>query len=109
MQMPKEPYNFSKIMQSVKWNFSFNFKQAHHIQGSVHIWQNRFWDHVIRKEEDLEHHFDYIHWNPVKHQYVETPEAWADSSLRHWISQGYYPASWGNGLEPEGIKGMLLD
>ena len=29
--------------------------------------QRRFWEHTIRDETDLENHFDYIHYNPVKH------------------------------------------
>ena len=109
MQVPEEQPNFSTVLQSVKWNFSLNYKKAYGRLNSVHLWQEQFWDHIIRNEVDLERHFDYIHWNPVKHQYVETPESWAESSLTHWIAQGYYPASWGNAEEPKGIRGMLLD
>ena len=36
-------------------------------------WQRRFWEHVIRDESDLEAHFDYIHYNPMKHGHVESP------------------------------------
>src|ERR1700680_2690533 len=34
------------------------------------IWQRRYWEHVIRDDDDLERHIDYIHFNPVKHGYV---------------------------------------
>jgi putative transposase len=40
------------------------------------IWQRRFWEHTIRDETDLEKHFDYIHYNPVKHGLVERPRDW---------------------------------
>jgi putative transposase len=46
------------------------------------IWQDRFWEHTIRDEEDLLHHFDYIHYNPAKHGYVEDFGDWAWSSYR---------------------------
>lgn len=34
------------------------------------VWQRRFWEHTLEDEDDYEAHFDYIHWNPVKHGYV---------------------------------------
>src|ERR1051326_5160716 len=34
------------------------------------VWQSRFWEHLIRDDEDHGKHMDYIHWNPVKHGYV---------------------------------------
>ena len=29
------------------------------------IWQRRFWEHLIRNQEDLNQHIEYIHYNPV--------------------------------------------
>ena len=34
------------------------------------VWQRRFWEHMLRDEEDLNRHLDYIHYNPVKHGLV---------------------------------------
>jgi len=31
------------------------------------IWQRRFWEHMIRDEEDLNRHIMYVLYNPVKH------------------------------------------
>ena len=36
----------------------------------VTLWQRRFWEHYIRDQEDLNRHIDYIHYNPVKHGWV---------------------------------------
>jgi putative transposase len=36
-----------------------------------YLWQRRFWEHQIRDEADYHHHFDYIHYNPVKHGWVK--------------------------------------
>lgn len=35
------------------------------------IWQRRFWEHTIDDEDDYIHHFDYLHYNPVKHRLVQ--------------------------------------
>jgi len=34
------------------------------------LWQHRYWDHLIRDEDDFNRHMDYIHWNPVKHGFA---------------------------------------
>lgn len=31
------------------------------------FWQHRFWEHLIRDEQDFSHHLDYLHGNPLKH------------------------------------------
>ena len=36
-------------------------------RGERGIWQRRFWEHLIRDENDLQAHMDYVHFNPVKH------------------------------------------
>jgi putative transposase len=67
MQVTEPGINFTKLIKSVKWNFTWNYKKAHAISTSLKLWQARFWDLIIRNEDDLSKHFDYIHWNPVKH------------------------------------------
>jgi hypothetical protein len=47
---------------------SANMSRSHRQEGD--IWQRRFWEHVIRDEQDFRRHLDYRHWNPVKHGYV---------------------------------------
>jgi putative transposase len=58
------------------------------------IWQRRFWEHCIRDEEDYEQHVNYIHYNPVKHQYVSSPAKWPYSSLHRFIRMGMIPVDW---------------
>jgi REP-associated tyrosine transposase len=58
------------------------------------IWQRRFWDHVIRDDDDLAHHIDYIHFNPVKHGLAKCPHAWPYSSFHKWVKRGGYEAIW---------------
>jgi putative transposase len=106
MWVREEGGNFSAVMHSVKRNYTVHFKRAHGITFSLHLWQDRFWDHVIRDGRDLENHFDYIHYNPVKHGYVKRPEDWAQSTYAHWLERGYYDVGWGYGGEPESIVGL---
>ena len=59
------------------------------------VWQRRFWEHTVKDESDLERHFDYIHYNPVKHGLVESPRDWPYSSFHRWVRLGVYPNDWG--------------
>ncbi|MGF1957730.1 transposase, partial [Enterococcus casseliflavus] len=56
--------------------------------------QRRFWEHVVEDEDDFQTHFDYIHYNPVKHQLVKCPKDWGPSSFHRWVKRGVYPPDW---------------
>jgi putative transposase len=58
------------------------------------VWQRRFWEHTILDETDLEAHFDYIHYNPVKHKLVKRPSDWPWSSFHRWVQAGHYQIDW---------------
>jgi putative transposase len=107
MRVNDKKGNFSRVAQSYKRNFTLEYKKVQGISGTYHVWQERFWDHIIRDDTDLEKHFDYIHWNPVKHRIVQHPEDWLHSSYTHWQTRGYYPNGWGWGDEPQNI--LLMD
>jgi putative transposase len=67
---------------------------SRHKRGERGVWQRRFWEHVIRSDDDYERHMDYIHYNPVRHGHASCPHAWAHSSFAKWVSRGVYPADW---------------
>ena len=69
------------------------------------IWQRRFWEHTIRDLDDLECHFDYIHYNPVKHGYVTRPRDWPATSFHRWVERGHYDIHWGAGYVPAALPG----
>ena len=77
-------------MHSLKFNFTRAYKQKFNYDGSLSFWQKRFWDHVIRNETDLENHFHYIHYNPVKHGIVADIRTWQHSSFSIWEERGAY-------------------
>jgi putative transposase len=68
-------------------------------------WQRRYYDHVIRDEQDFSRHLDYLHYNPVKHGLVAHAADWTWSSLPAWQARGGYPENWGS-HEPENTRGM---
>ncbi len=63
-------------------------------KGERGIWQRRFWEHVIRDENDYQRHVDYIHYNPVKHGFVKRPVDWRYSSIHRYIRQGILTSDW---------------
>lgn len=85
----------SAVMRSIKPNFTRRYKETVAVSGSMTFWQRRYWDHVIRDEDDLARHFDYIHYNPVRHGLVIKPEAWRHSSFLQWKQKGLYADQWG--------------
>jgi len=69
-------------------------------RGERGVWQRRFWEHLIRDEEDFERHADYIHWNPVKHGLANRPADWPHSSIHRFIKTGVMDVSWGTAGPP---------
>ena len=100
--------DISKIIHSLKRNFTLNYRRAHGLATSVNVWQRGFWDHVIRDERDYYLHLDYIQFNPVKHGYVTRPEDYADTSFLEYVKRGWYEIGWGH-VEPEDLKGVGME
>ena len=102
MALPPGGLDFSNRIRLLKSGFSRRLpahdpvSQSHLSKGERGIWQRRFWEHLIRDEEDLENHINYIHFNPVKHGYVTKPTDWPYSSIHRFIEKGWRPSDWGN-------------
>lgn len=64
-------------------------------KGERGIWQRRYWEHLIRDEQDFIRHVNYIHYNPVKHGHAKRPVDWPHSSIHRYISERIIPANWG--------------
>lgn len=71
-------------------------------KGERGIWQRRYWEHCIRDEADYQNHLDYIHYNPVKHGFVQSVQDWPYSSFHRWVKRGMYPENWA--ASPEVIE-----
>ncbi len=59
------------------------------------VWQRRFWEHQIRDRLDLKKHFDYIHFNPVKHGHVKCVSDWPYSTYHKYLKSGWYQGTQG--------------
>ncbi len=68
-------------------------------KGERGIWQRRYWEHLIRDEQDFARHVDYIHMNPVKHGYVQRVSDWPYSSFQRFVEAGMLPPDWGGGAD----------
>ena len=58
------------------------------------VWQRRYWEHLIRDEDDLRTHIDYIHFNPVKHGHVARVADWPYSSFHGYVRLWVLPEDW---------------
>ena len=63
-------------------------------KGEGGIWQPRFWEHTIRDDGDFARHMDYIHFNPVKHSYVQHVQDWPFSPVHRMVRLGCCPPEW---------------
>jgi putative transposase len=99
--LPDSDADFSSRWQAIKAHFARTIPTSEQLsprrqkKGERGIWQRRFWEHVIRDENDFERHADYIHYNPVKHGHVRAGADWPYSSFRRFVGRGLYPMDWG--------------
>jgi putative transposase len=96
----------SRLMKRTKLAFSAKYRVRSGLE-SGRVWQLRFYDHIIRDADDLRRHLDYIHYNPVKHGFVEDPFMWRWSSLGRFLEQGQYERNWRMKSDDEGDFGEL--
>jgi putative transposase len=97
---------FDKVVHSFKRNVTIEFHKKGFCEGA--IWQDRFYDHVIRDDDDFSNHLDYIHFNPVHHGNASSPAEYPFSSFHHYVELEWYSLDWGN-MIPEHIKNMNLE
>ncbi|MDO9372040.1 MAG: transposase [Gammaproteobacteria bacterium] len=88
-QLPEDSDDFSLRWRLIK----------HYVSGKAPhqtFWQKRFWEHLIRDENDYRRHLDYIHYNPVKHGLVNHPCEWPHSSYHEYLGKKWYAEDWGD-------------
>ena len=100
----KNQNDIPKIIRTIKFNFSVNISEkfickslseSAKKRGEKGVWQRRYYDHIIRNEEDLYRHIDYIHYNSMKH-YQIAPKDWVFSSFKNFVEKKYYENDWCN-------------
>ena len=99
--LPAGDVDYSTRWSLIKGGFSRALPKVESITGARAarrergIWQQRFWEHIIRDDLDLERHVDYVHFNPVKHGYVTRASDWPYSSFHRYLRAGVLPVDWG--------------
>ena len=108
-RLPEDDGNFSIRWNMLKRYFSIGMDSTTNKRRENTIWQRRFWEHLIRDEEDLHRCLDYLHYNPVKHGYVKRPYDWNSSTFKQHAKRGFYDINWGCNGEANEVKNQLLN
>jgi putative transposase len=101
--LPDGDKDFPLRWRLIKASFSRILPQGERISRSRSskaergIWQRRYWEHMLRDEDDFARHADYIHFNPVKHGYVPRVLDWPYSSFHRLVQLDVYPQDWAGG------------
>lgn len=112
--LPENDADYSRRWQAIKKTFSKAIppdEQRSKVQTQRNergIWQRRFWEHTIASDRDYAAHIDYIHFNPVKHGWVQTVKDWPYSTFHQWVAKGIYPLDWAGCGESIAGAGELL-
>lgn len=116
ISLPENDWNYSIRIREIKRRFTRAYLKSfgeHEERNKSRvdkkeatIWQRRFWEHTIRDEIDYQNHFDYIHYNPVNHGFVDNVSSWEWSSFHRYVRLGVYDEDWGSNYS---IKGNSSD
>jgi putative transposase len=105
--LPAGDADFALRWKVIKFGFSRRLPSREALtatqrkRGERGIWQRRYWEHLIRDEQDYQRHFDYIHFNPLKHRHVQRVVDWPYSSFHRAVAMGLYPRNWCGGTMAE--------
>ena len=99
-QLPEGDDNYAGRWRSIKSRFTRSLiksgvKLYKNNRGEYNLWQARYWEHMIRNESDLLRHIDYIHFNPVKHDWSTAVKDWPYSSFHRFVANEMLPVNWG--------------
>ena len=95
-QLPENDANYFGRWRQIK-----RFTQYHCRDQFPNIWQKRFWEQTIRDDVDFAQHLDDLHFNPVKHGYVDQVINWEYSSFHGMRAVALIPQIAGGGDEFE--------
>ncbi len=105
IELPENDCDFASRWRLIKMLFSRNIPKNEY-RSEVRkkrrergIWQRRYWEHLIRDEEDYRAHMDYVHINPVKHGLVDQVRDWPYSTFHRLVKEGDYQENWAGGLQ----------
>jgi putative transposase len=77
-------YNISKIMKHIKGSFARTHNNLTYKSGP--IWQNRFYDTILRDEQALMVRLNYILQNPVRANIIKEAKDYPYSSAKAYLN-----------------------
>jgi putative transposase len=110
---PGDP-DFSTRWRLIKSGFAKAFPKQERLskvrqeRGERGIWQRRFWEHLIRDDEDYRRHVEYCYINPVKHGLVTRVRDWPYSSFHRDVRAGIFPEDWAGEVTQTGEFGERM-
>jgi putative transposase len=81
----KEPVHLPEIIRKIHSKSSVIINREEKITDG-RIWHN-YWDRCIRDEKDYYSKLNYIHYNPVKHNYAKDPSQYDFSSYKVYLEE----------------------
>jgi len=93
-RLPDEDHDFPTRMAQLKAGFTRRLPECgkgRRRRRERGVWQSRYWEHCIKDDDDLARHIDYIHWNAVKHEFVDDPGDWPYSTWAKWKAEDGRP------------------
>lgn len=107
---------YPKIITAIKYYFSKNYNvgvetptYGYKNKGEKGVFQHRYYEHTITSEEDFNNIINYIHYNPVKHKYVQKVKDWEYSSFHKFVKNKLYDINWGTGEEIKTITDIICE
>jgi putative transposase len=100
LELPAGDADFAVRWRLIKAGFSKRLpvverrSAVRRARGERGIWQRRYWEHLVRDDEDFRAHMDYLHFNPVKHGHMERVADWPYSTFHRLVTAGVYPVDW---------------
>lgn len=114
-RLPENDDGYDVRWSCIKRLFSQAYRQSGGVEGARNpsrmqkheagFWQRRYWEHLMRDEDDFRRHMDYTHYNPAKHGYVTRASEWEWSTFHRYVKRGFYDPEWGE-AEPGSIRDM---
>jgi REP-associated tyrosine transposase len=104
LTLPRDDADYPQRIRMIKGHFTRKYKgglqagsASRAAKAEKAVWQRRYWEHLIRNEDDYARHVEYIHYNPVKHGLAVSPKDWPWSSFRVFVKKGVCGVDWGAG------------
>ena len=110
-QLPEGDTDFPGRWRAIKSRFSVAMPSGEDrtpvqiARAERGIWQRRYWEHLIRDEDEHRAYVDYCYFNPVKHGHTSAVRDWPYSTYHRDVRAGIYARDFDIRFDGKGIFG----